>query len=808
MDLPPLSFHASLEEQWDEEEELEEIETVLKVVPPAYHKYLDVFSKVKAEKLPPHHACDHHIELEGLLPPKGFIRLSSSSTGAPVLFVKKKDGGLCLCVEYRKLNAVSRKNGYPVLPINQLLTVFNNANIFSKIDLRGAYSLLRIKEGDEHLTAFRTKYGSYEYLFMPFGLTNGPASFQNLVNDIFADLLDILVVVYLDDIMVFSFFWEEHVKHVASVLQRLRDNNLFAKASKISALTSLLIKDSPFIFNEEALSQLSILKEAFTTVPILSHFNPSLQTIVETDGSDYALGAVLSQVNDSGKHPISFDSGKLIPADLNYEMHDKELFGIAWALKHWRSFLLSLSDSFEVLTDHLSLQYLLSSKFLTCRQACWSEFLSEFHFSITYHPGRLATSLDALSRQDKVYPERGKAVWQDKDYEEILKQLARDESVSDYTLEPQAKLLLFEDRVVILRNHELQLDILQKHHDSPLAGRPGPEKTLKLIKRDFSWAGMNQIINDYVSPCQQCSRNKRIHHKKFLLLKPLQIPSGPLNSLSKDFITQLPLSRNFDSILVVVYGFSKMAIFIPAYSTITALDLAQLFISHVFYKHGLSISIVSDRGSLFVSSFWTQLCQQLKISRDLSTAFYPETDGQTERVNQILEQYLWMYVSYHQDDWHTWLPLAEFAYNNAENSSTKQSPFFTIYGRNPSFDSIHISQDSPAGKLSTKLQSVQQVFKEKFKSEIRRFKKYADKNRSVPPDLQPGEKVWLAYKNIKTTRPTKKLSERWLGPFEVIKKIGSHAYHLKFLQQWKSVHPVSHVSLLEPVKQSSIPNNH
>ncbi|MBW0546944.1 hypothetical protein O181_086659 [Austropuccinia psidii MF-1] len=132
-----------------------------------------------------------------------------------------------------------------------------------------------------------------------------------------------------------------------------------------------------------------------------------------------------------------------------------------------------------------------------------------------------------------------------------------------------------------------------------------------------------------------------------------------------DFITQFPLSNKFDSILVVVYKFSKMAILIPAYETITALDLAQTFISHVFSKNGLPVSIVSDEGSLFVSSFWTQLCQQLKISRDLSTAFHPETNGKTERLNQTLEQYLWMYGSYHQDGWHTWLPLAEFAYNNA-----------------------------------------------------------------------------------------------------------------------------------------------
>ncbi|MBW0489798.1 hypothetical protein O181_029513 [Austropuccinia psidii MF-1] len=429
MDLPPLSFHASLEEKWDEEEEPEEIETVLKVVP-SYHQYLDVFSKVKAEKCPPHRTCDHHTELEGFY---------------------------------------LQKNRYPVPPMNQLLTVFHGATIFSKIDLHGPYNLLRIKEGDEHLTSFRTKFGSYEYLVIPFGLTNAPASLQNLVNDIYADLLDIFVVVYLDDIMVFSSSEEEHVKNVATVLQRLRDNNLFSKASNTS-LTSLLTKDSPLIFNEEALSQFQILKEAFTTSPILSHLNPSLPTIVETDASDYASGAVLSQVNDSGKHPIAFDSFKLLPAELNWEIH-----GIVWALKHWRAFLLSLSNPFVVLTDHSSLQYFMSSKVLTCHKARWAEFLSELYFTITYCPGRLTTLPDALSHQENMYPQREvdfisknyqrfhqvikqdeiqesiffpikvaifsdlvdqiqKEVWQDKDYKDILKQLARGESVSDYSL--------------------------------------------------------------------------------------------------------------------------------------------------------------------------------------------------------------------------------------------------------------------------------------------------------------------------------------------------------------------------------------
>ncbi|MBW0559604.1 hypothetical protein O181_099319 [Austropuccinia psidii MF-1] len=180
----------------------------------------------------------------------------------------------------------------------------------------------------------------------------------------------------------------------------------------------------------------------------------------------------------------------------------------------------------------------------------------------------------------------------------------------------------------------------------------------------------------------------------------------------------------------------------------------------------------------FFSSFVTNLCQQLNISRDLSTAYHTEADGHTERVNQILEQHLRMYFTYHQDDWITWIPLAEFAYNNSDHSSTKQSPFFTVYGRDPQFDSAHITQDNPAGKLLTKIQSVQQDVKREIEVAINMFKRYADKSEAIPPVFNPGDKKWLSSKNIKSTRPTKKLSERWLGPFPILKKVRTHSYHL------------------------------
>ncbi|MBW0488848.1 hypothetical protein O181_028563 [Austropuccinia psidii MF-1] len=234
-----------------------------------------------------------------------------------------------------------------------------------------------------------------------------------------------------------------------------------------------------------------------------------------------------------------------------------------------------------------------------------------------------------------------------------------------------------------------------------------------------------------------------------------------------DFITQLPLSNSLDSILFIVDRFSRMAVFIPTMSLITSLDLAHLFIKNIFPKHGLLSSIVSDRASLFISSFWTNLCRQLKISRDLPTAYHPETYGQTERVNQILEQYLWI---------------------------------------DPQFDSIHITEDTTAEMLSTKIQSVQQDVNRELEAAINRFKRYADKRIASPPVFNPGDMVWLSSKNIKSTRPTKELSERWLCPFPILKKVSTHAYHLKLPCKWKYIQPVFHISLLKPVKTSKIPN--
>ncbi|MBW0590018.1 hypothetical protein O181_129733 [Austropuccinia psidii MF-1] len=213
-----------------------------------------------------------------------------------------------------------------------------------------------------------------------------------------------------------------------------------------------------------------------------------------------------------------------------------------------------------------------------------------------------------------------KELWQDYQYRSILQDLGKGKSVQDYSLDSPSQLLLLKCWVVVPNDPTIQLSILQKRNDPPIAGHPGQENTLKPFKQDFHWSGITQFIKDYVSSCQQCSRNKNIHHKNFGLLKPLPITNGPWICLSMNFITQLPLSNSFDSILIIVERFSKMAIFIPAMSSITSLDLVHLLIKNIFSKHGLPSRIVSDRGSLFGpifvrSSRFQEICQLLTIQK-------------------------------------------------------------------------------------------------------------------------------------------------------------------------------------------------
>jgi hypothetical protein len=275
-----------------------------------------------------------------------------------------------------------------------------------------------------------------------------------------------------------------------------------------------------------------------------------------------------------------------------------------------------------------------------------------------------------------------------------------------------------------------------------------------------------------------------------------------------DFIEHLPPSSSYTSILVVVDRFSKQSIFIPTHDTITSQDLAKLFVIHVFSKHGVPSHVTSDRGSEFVSHFFRSLGTALNMKLHFTSGHHPEGDGQTERVNQTLEQYLRIYCNYQQDNWSELLPLAEFAYNNAPSATTGVSPFFANKGYNPNI-AVHPERDlasARAQQFVTDLDELHQTLRQSIQESQAYTQKSADRRRLPAPNFKIGDSVFVKAEYFRTTRPTKKLAEKYLGPFEIIAQAGTHSFTLRLPDSMRAVHPVFHVSVLEPGTPNTIPD--
>jgi hypothetical protein len=445
------------------------------IVPPEYHDYLKIFDKANADKLPLDRPSDHTIPLtDGFKPPfgplyslshpeleelkcwldenlsKGFIHTSSSPATTPILFVKEGDGSLRLVVDYRGINEGTIKNRYPLPLLQDTLMNLSNAKWFTKLDIRGAYNLIHMAEGEEWKTAFRTCYGLFESLVKPCGGTKAPATFQNYINDILAPYLDCFCTAYLDDTLIYSDTFEEHQQHIHLVLHAFAKVGLYLKPGKcefhqqevkylgliismegikmdpkkirtvqdweppsnlkdvhaflgfanfyrcfivnysciVQPLTFLTRKGVPFAWSIEQWTAFHTLKATFPSAPVLAHFDPDRDVIVEMDASDYVSTSVLSQYDDDNVlHPMADFSKKHSPVECNYEIYNKELMAIFRAFEEWRPELQSVINPIRVLSDHNNLQYFMTTKLLNQREARWSQFLSQFNFKIVYRPG-------------------------------------------------------------------------------------------------------------------------------------------------------------------------------------------------------------------------------------------------------------------------------------------------------------------------------------------------------------------------------------------------------------------------------------
>jgi len=337
--------------------------------------------------------------------------------------------------------------------------------------------------------------------------------------------------------------------------------------------------------------------------------------------------------------------------------------------------------------------------------------------------------------------------------------------------------LCCDNRIYVPESNDLRLRVLRNTHDHPLSGHFGQNRTLELIRREYTWPGIHTYVKDYVKSCTTCARAKVPRHKPFGLLKQLPIPERPWNSISMDFIEQLPDSSSYTAILVIIDCLSKQAIFVPTHDTITSPDLARLFLLHVFSKHGIPSHVTSDRGTEFVSHFFRSLGKALDMVLHFTSGYHLEGDGQTERANQTLEQYLCIYCNYQQNNWSELLPLAEFAYNNAPSATTGVSPFFANKGYHPNI-SIHPERDlssALARDYAIDLNELHLFIREEMSLAQKRYQGPADAHRIPALDFKVGEQVFVKAKYFRSTRPSKKLSEKNLGPFEIIARLGSHS---------------------------------
>jgi hypothetical protein len=646
----------------------------------------------------------------------------------------------------------------------------------------------------------------------------------------------------------------------------------------VRSLVELTKKDFKFEWTSSCQTAFNALKQAVVSAPILRHFDRRKTCYVECDASDYVTAGVLSQKDDEGiLHPVAFFSRKMAPAECNYEIYDKELLAIIRCFEEWRPDLEGSELPIQVLTDHKSLEYFMTTKRLTRRQARWAEFLADYHFQITYRPGKENQKADSLTRRpgdrpegdedhrqkemirtiltpDKIHPDvkcelqisymNDEEDPQEEDprslreslRDKLLNAQAEDKECQAIrkSLEKEARLLagislahcdihkgLVRYRQKVWIPESMRTWICKEHHDQPMVGHAGIAKTLALLKRQFYWPRMDVTVTRYVGNCHGCRRAKPFNDMYNGVLIPLPIPQQPWQDISMDFITGLPMSGGYDAVLVVTCRLTKMRHFIPCLAKnkgTSSYRTAELIIQHIVKLHGLPDTIVSDRGPQFVAEFWKHLCRILEVDSRLSTAYHPETDGQTEVENRELEKYLRIYVNYQQDNWSQWLALAEFAANNAESSTTRASPFFANLGYNPrlSFDlrpeTEGIEPKNPKERLDRKLAIDKakelKALWEKLRDEIglaqSRMERFANEKRRPAPAYKVGDMVWLSAKNLRTQRPSVKLDHKNEGPWEVLEKVGPTSYRLKIPHETK-LHPVFHSNLLRLDREDPLP---
>ncbi|GJU54741.1 putative reverse transcriptase domain-containing protein [Tanacetum coccineum] len=638
--------------------------------------------------------------------------------------------------------------------------------------------------------AFRTRYGYYEFQVMPLGLTNAPADKK------------------------------EHEEHLKEILELLKKENLYAKFSKskiesikdwespktlmeirqflglagyyrrfikgflkiAKSMTKLTQKGIKFDWDEKEENTFQLIKKKLCSAPILALPEGSEDFVVYYDASHKGLGAVLMQ----REKVIAYASRQLRIHEKNYTTHDLELGSVVFALKIWRHYLYGTKCT--VFTDHKSLQHILDQKELNMRQRHWLELLSDYDCDIRYHPGKANVVADALSQAqiEALKPEN-------LENEDVGGMIRKD--IPKEKLEPRADgTLCLHGRSWLPCYGDLRSVIMHESHKSKYSIHPGSEKMYQDMKKLYWWPNMKADIATYVSKCLTCARVKAEHQRPSGLLVQPAIPEWKWDNITMDFITKLPKSsQGFDTIWVIVDRLTKSAHFLPIRENDPLDKLARLYLNRIVARHGIPVSIICDRDGRFTSNFWKSFQKALGTDISMSTAYHPETDGQSERTIQTLEDMLRACVIDFGKGWVKHLPLAEFSYNNSYHASIKAAPYEALYGRkcrSPVLTGPELIQETTEKIV---------LIKQRIQAAQDRQKSYADLKRK-PMEFKVGDRVMLKvspWKGVVRFGKRGKLNPRYVGPFKVLAKVGKVAYRLELPQELSRVHHTFHVSNLK-----------
>ncbi|GKA76218.1 reverse transcriptase domain-containing protein [Tanacetum coccineum] len=674
----------------------------------------------------------------------------------------------------KELNKLTVKNRYPLPRIDDLFDQLQGSQFFSKIDLRSGYHQLRVHEDDIPKTTFRTRFGHFEFTIMPFGLTNAPAIIMDLMNRVCRPYLDKFVIVFIDDILIYSKTQEDHVEHLRLVLKLLKKEKLYAKFSKCQfwlrevQFLRHLINGLAWYYHRFFENFTKIAK----SLTILTQKSKAFDWGEEQELAFQNLKDKLCNV-----HVLALPDG---PEDFvlkihekNYTTHDLELGAVVLALKIWIHYLR------------------------------WIELFSDYDCEIHYHPGKANVVADALSRKERVKPKRVRAmnmILQSSIKDRIL--AAQKEAVDEFAVlqkgldemieQRSDGTLYYLDRIWVPLKGEVRTLIMDEVHKSKHSVHPGADKMYYDLRDRYWWPRMKKDIAEYVSKCLTYLKVKAEHQRPFCLLQHSEIPVWKWEGIAMDFVTKLPrTSSGHDTIWVIMDRLTKSAYFLPMREDYKMERLARLYLNEIVARHGVPISIISDRDSRFTSRFWQSMQEALGTRLDMSTAYHPQTDGQSERTIQTLEDMLRACVLDFGGSWDVHLPLVEFSYNNSYHSSVRCALFEALYGRKCRspimWAEVREGQLIGPELVQETTEKISQI-KDRLKAARDHQKSYADKRRK-PLEFSVGDYVLLKvspWKGVVHFGKKGKLAPRFCtGPFGDYENRHCWAYRLDCLRiEW------------------------